>query len=278
MDHRTEHFWSSIADMLSEQKLFLNSRTNFNDPYDSRPIIENDLSSSSIRKYVDDMVENPYNPKRRPAQIARIINNTPFGRSPLKKGRLRNIKDGLRAHADEFLDSGGLLSFSLTGENPLLWGHYAGSFTGACAVFRRGTSVNSVLSVCANVVYVDERPRLPLSLFQAMASARMANQSYNDLGNEIFFRSFLHKSNHWAYEKEARIFVPSGAFKKVEFEPSELIGFILGPKLPPLIEEKMRAEIRSRKPSVSVQKSSLSQNEFKIIIPHAFTRQHASAA
>jgi hypothetical protein len=46
-----EHFWPTIRDLLSERTLFLNSRKNFNDPYDSRPIIDNDLSSAAVRAY-----------------------------------------------------------------------------------------------------------------------------------------------------------------------------------------------------------------------------------
>jgi hypothetical protein len=264
--------------MLSENRLFLNSRTKFNAPYDSRPIVDGDLSNSSIRDYIDEMSANPYNSKRKPSQIARIINATASGKLPLRKGRIQKIKDGLRASADEFLDSGGLLSFSLTAENPLLWGHYAASFAGICAIFRRGTSTRSALSVCARVAYVDARPRLALSLFHAMATARMAHEPYDDLAYEIFFRSFLHKSNHWNYENEARIFAPFSAYKKVSFEPEELIGFILGPKSSPTLEEKMKAEIKLLKPSISLHKSSLSENEFKIIIPHKFVRQHSSAA
>lgn len=264
--------------MLTEHRLFLNSRTRFNDPYDSRPIIEGDLSSSKIRDYVNDMVANPYNPKRKPSRIARIMSMASSGGPRLRKGAVQNIKNDLRANADEFLDSAGLLSFSLTAENPLLWGHYAASFTGLCAIFRRGLSTTSALSVCARVTYVEERPHLALSLLHTMASARMADQPYDDLANAIFFRSFLHKSNHWIYEKEARIFFPFHAFKKLHFESGELVGFILGPKAPDSLEHKLRDEIKQRNPSVGLHNSSLSPREFKIVIPHKFTRHHADAA
>jgi hypothetical protein len=62
-----------IANMLSEQTLFLNSRTKFNDPYDSRPIIQNDLSSSAIRDYCEEMFRNPFNPKRSFSGVAQIM-------------------------------------------------------------------------------------------------------------------------------------------------------------------------------------------------------------
>jgi hypothetical protein len=278
MDHRTDYFWPTVSEMLSEHRLFLNSRTRFNDPYDSRPIIDNDLSNSAIRDYVDDMVANPYNRRRKPSQIARIVAMRDSGRTLLRKGSIQNIKEGLLASANEFLDTSGLLSFSLTAENPLLWGYYAASFAGICTVFKRSTSGRSALSICARVAYVDQRPRLALSKFHAMAKARMAGQSYDDLANEIFFRSFLHKSNHWSHEKEARIFCPSKAFEKIEFGSDELIGFILGVNTPASVEEKLNTEIRLRKPTVAVHRSSLSRSEFKVVIPHILTRRSAKAA
>lgn len=277
MDHRTDYFWPTITDLLSEHRLFLNSRTKFNDPYDSRPIIDDDLSTSSLRQYTDEMLANPLNPRRSPSQMLRLLEMKAAGRTTLRKGSIRNIKSSVRASADEFLDSAGLLSFSLTAEHPLLWGHYAASFSGVCAVFKRGHAVESALSICANVVYVPKPPHLQLSLFHTMATARIANQKHDDLANEIFFRSFLHKSDDWRYEQEARIFYPFHALKHMPFEPGELSGFILGPKSSLSLEEKLKKEIRARKPSTALYKASLSQREYRVVLPHKFLQQPNAA-
>jgi hypothetical protein len=271
MDPRTKHFWPTINDMLSQQVLFVNSRRHFNDPYDSYPIIENDLSSLAVRAYCDEMIQNPFNPNRTVTGMARILDLKASGRTRLTKKMVENIKAEMRQATDDFLDTAGLLSFSLTAENPLLWGHYAASFTGVCSIFNRSTSMSSSLSMCATVSYVDRRPRLPMSLFHEMSTKRMSSQPYDDLTNEIFFLSFLHKSNHWAYEQEARIFFPFSALKKLSFDAAELIGFILGPRSAPELEGKMRAEITARRSSVGLYNSSLSRNDFRIIIPHKFT-------
>ncbi|HMG78869.1 MAG TPA: DUF2971 domain-containing protein [Xanthobacteraceae bacterium] len=278
MDSRTEHFWPAITDMLSEQTLFVNSRTRFNDPYDSHPIIENDLSTSAVRAYCEEMIKNPFDPKRSLTGIAHILDLKASGRTRLNKKMVENIKAEMRQATEDFLDTGGLLSFSLTAENPLLWGHYAASFAGICAIFRRSASTDSALSICASVSYVDKRPHLPMSLFHEMSIRRISGQDFDDIANDIFFLSFLHKSDHWAYEQEARIFYPFSAFQKLSFEPSELVGFILGPKSSSDLEQKMRTEIKKRRPSVALHKSSLSQNDFRIIIPHKFTQRHKHAA
>jgi hypothetical protein len=105
----------------------------------------------------------------------------------------------------------------------------------------------------------------------------MANAPLDEIANEIFFLSFLHKSSHWAYEHEARLFHPFHAFKKLPFDPHELIGFILGPLAPSDLEKKMKSEINARRPSTSLFKSSLSRNDFRIIIPHKFADRAATA-
>jgi Protein of unknown function (DUF2971) len=277
MDHRAAHFWTAITDMLSEHVLFLNSRTRFNDLFDSQPIIQNDLSSSDIHDYVSRSIERPFNPKRSFESIARLMQMRATGKRLDKKG-VENFKAGLRDRTNIYLNNAGLLSFSLTAEHPPLWGHYAAASAGLCAVFRRGTSVNSALSICAKVVYVDDRPRLRLSLFNKLSTQLMAEEPCDEVANELFFLSFLHKSSDWAYEQEARIFYPNHAFKKLSFEGNELVGFILGPSASRDLEQTLREEIRRRRPSVALHKASMSPARFRIIVPHEFAHYHSRAA
>lgn len=275
MNHHSKYFWPAINDMLSDQLLFLNSRTRFNDPYDSHPIVDSDLSTSAVRAYCDEAIQNPFNPMRTVTGVARILDLKVADRTRLTREMVKGIKSDMRQATEDFLDTAGLLSFSLTAENPLLWGHYAASFAGVCTVFRRGKSTTSCLSMCANVSYVGTRPRLPMSLFHNMTTRRMSGQSSEALENEIFFLSFLHKSNHWEYEQEARIFFPFGGSKKLSFDRTELVGFLMGPKSAPELEHKLRVEIAARRPSVALDRASLSNQDFRIIIPHKFTRRRS---
>jgi hypothetical protein len=278
LDPRADHFWAAIDDMLSNNLLFLNSRTKFNDPFDSRPIIQNDLSNAAIRDYFNKVIENPYHPTRSFSKIMQITELKATGRTHLKKKAIEVVKANLNKTANKILNEAGLLSFSQTAENPLLWGHYAASYTGVCVIFRRSASKSSSLSMCSRVSYVSERPRLPLSLLHELGMRSIAHESSEEIATEVFFLSFLHKSDHWAYEKEARIFYPMRAFKKLPFDQQEIVGFILGPNSSQELEKKIRNEIRARRSSLSLDKAALSQTEFKIVIPHKYTREHASAA
>lgn len=264
--------------MLCEQTLFLNSRSKFNDPFDSQPTIKDDLPASAIRNYLNEMMQNPLNPIRDASTIAKILQLKSLGKTHLNKAQIENIKKGSRQNAFEYLDECGLLSFSLTAENPLLWGHYAASFMGICAVFRRSNSIQSALSICAEVSYVEKRPQLPLSLLFELATNRIAGSPIDEVADRVLSLSFLHKDSHWSSEQEARIFYPFKAFKKIKFDTKELVGIIFGPKSPPELVDRLSVLVRSQRPVVSLHQASLSQTEFRIIVPHNYLRSQIAAA
>lgn len=256
--------------MLCKHELFLNSRANFNDPFDSQPIIRDDLENSAIREYLSEMVRNPINSNRDPTHIIKLFELGLSGKARLSKRSIAKIKSGASNNAALFLDQGGLLSFSLAPEHPLLWGHYSASYGGICAVFQRSESLTSALSVCAKISYVEKRPELHLSLLFDLARNQRSGQPFDDLSDTIFFRSFLHKSHHWAYEEEARIFHPFKAMQKIRFERKELRAFLVGPNATLDLETRLRAEIKHANASVEVYRTALSKTDFRIIIPHNF--------
>jgi hypothetical protein len=188
----------------------------------------------------------------------------------LSDKQIQSIKAASRCNAFGYLDDCGLLSFSLTAEDPLLWGHYAASFKGICAVFKRGSSMQSGLCVCAEVCYVENRPELPLSLLFALGANRMQGKPFDELANEVFFLSFLHKDKHWAYEQEARIFYPFRALKTITFDPHELIGFIFAPNSSRELRDRLTSEVKAKRPDITLSEATLSSTEFKITIPSQY--------
>jgi hypothetical protein len=269
MDHRTDYFWSAITDMLTEQKLFLNSRAKFNDPYDSQPEIQDDVSISDIRYHADEMVQNPWRMDRAPEDVLQILKLREQGRTHLTRKQLGNIKASMLQSASEFLDECGLMSFSLISDHPLLWGHYAAGSAGVCVVFRRGISMQSALCVCAEVSYVEARPRLPTRLLLEMVrTQRAGSKSFGEIADKVFSLSFLHKSKEWEYEREARIFYPFSASKKIKFDRKELVSIIVGPKAPTDLENKLKQATNQFTPEVTIHRALLSQNGYGIIAPN----------
>lgn len=276
LDHRTEYFWTTIADLLSNQEMFLNSRLNFNDPFDSQPVVVSDLKAPAIRSYFAHIIQNPFNSNRSAQSVEKLLQLQARGQVHLTKQNIENLKFKSRQNAFEYLDRCGLLSFSRTIKNPLLWGHYAASFSGICAVFKNSGSPKSIFSICADVLYVDQRPELPLSLIFDRGTSVMTGRSAieaDSLANKAFFLSFLHKDAHWSYEQEARIFFPFRSHQKMKFEEEELVGFVFGPNSTIELKTKLAAEIKLRRPKLPLFQATLSQTEFSIQIPQSISRR-----
>ena len=265
------HFWPAVADLLGEQKIFLSSRTSFNDPHDSNPEIEDDLSDSLIRNHAQEMLANPWRSDREPAEISQLLNLQAQGGIRLRKQQIAGIRAHARQTAKESLDQCGLASLSLTMDHPLLWAHYAAGYSGICVVFKRSNSLRSALCLCAKVSYCDSLPKLPVSLSYRMVAAQRANnEEFRELFDRIIFLSFLNKFRQWEYEQEARIVYPSRASTKIAFEKDELVGVVLGPRSSSSLEERLTGEVRRLAPSVRITKASLSSTDYKLALPDVF--------
>lgn len=92
-------------------------------------------------------------------------------------------RQALRKTKDKLSESKGLLCFSRTWENPVLWGHYADKHRGLCLGF-------SIPETHARqVTYVNSR------------------FSWPDIVDEQFMQQLLFtKFSHWSYEQEYRVY------------------------------------------------------------------------
>ena len=96
----------------------------------------------------------------------------------------REFRRALKETKAELSETKGILCFSESWRNPVLWGHYADKHQGLCLGFE----VHS--SVLGKVEYQDARLQLP------------------DRVNEKFMQKLLFtKFKHWEYEQEYRIYL-----------------------------------------------------------------------
>ena len=94
------------------------------------------------------------------------------------------LRLALKKTKQQLSKTNGLLCFSKTWRNPVLWGHYAGSHRGMCLGFDVSRTF------LTEVKYVTCRPPLPKVL------------------NEEFMKHLLFaKFSHWQYEQEYRAYV-----------------------------------------------------------------------
>jgi hypothetical protein len=94
--------------------------------------------------------------------------------------------------------SEGIICFSKSFENPVLWSHYADSHRGICLGFDIPDADHHIFPV----KYIDKpfKPNLEINGISAVTSS-----------SESVYKLYISKFNHWLYENEARWFIPLNA-------------------------------------------------------------------
>lgn len=96
----------------------------------------------------------------------------------------RQFRKGMKETKAELSKTKGLLCFSKTWKNPLLWGHYADKHKGICLGFEISDDILEKIN------YVKARLKRPTVL------------------NENFMKKVLFtKFEHWKYEQEYRVYI-----------------------------------------------------------------------
>lgn len=149
----------------------------------------------------------------------------------------------------------GLVCFSRTWSNPLLWGHYAEKHTGIALGF------DVPAALLSEVIYTSQRVRIEVD--PSTKAARLDEKLIN--------RLLLTKFSDWRYEEELRTFVQLDQLDKeaglyfLDFSPNlALMEVILGPRCE-LPVERIRALLQSDLPQVKVLKARMGFREFRVV-------------
>lgn len=119
-----------------------------------------------------------------------------------------------------------ILSLSKSPINPQLWAHYGGNYTGICLCFF--TAGN--FSAAQKVNYFEEKPHRGIDDRDDFDDFRI---------DELVCESLLMKQSGWSYEEEWRI-LQKDSNEFFAFEPKELVGVIVGHKMPKEIQAIIR--------------------------------------
>ena len=167
----------------------------------------------------------------------------------------KELRKFLRSWADEFNQGKGLLCFSKTWHNPVLWSHYASKHRGMCLGFDVADGLLQGVQYTKDrlsVPYIENKPEVRL--------------------DEAFVRDLLRtKFEHWAYEEEARAFVAldhstveSGSY----FHPFDAVIALKEVILGPMCElpiDRVRELVHSTYEYVSVVKARLAFKWFSVV-------------
>lgn len=202
---------------LSNNKLFISDPSNFNDPFDLRLTLHDDLSSAGFsepalqKAFIAAIEEWPrisdhwfYD-----AETFEALRYWTTGRLPLIY-----VEDAIKTRFKKF----GVACFSTELNQPLMWSHYGSSHKGMCVqYFVRSMTLASESDVLQ--YYVSYTSRLPpISLTEVLFAPRNVGQ-----------RMLATKSIDWAYEKEWRLIHPTVKGEAVDMPSGiEVASIIVG--------------------------------------------------
>lgn len=175
------------------------------------------------------------------------------------------LRKAFRATKDELRKDKGLLCFSRSWENPVLWSHYADKHRGVCL----GFDVRDEL--LDPVIYTDKPMKVPRD-----------PKTKQSKPSEEFMRALLYtKFIDWAYEEELRVFVQldndtieSGLYFHPFSRDIKLREVILGPRCE-LPINSIRKLVSKFNPKVIVIKSRVAYTKFKVVENRVATRTKA---
>ncbi len=191
-------------------------------------------------------------------RVGRIVDlNDPFDCSPHFVGNDASDREKILAEAinkkilADRSDKVGLLCFTRTWKDPVLWSHYADAHRGIALIIKQESS-----QMLFNVKYSNKRPPVP-------AAAVHGNMNQMEL-IKAMASSFTVKSPTWRYEQETRIIVklntcdPIGGDYFIPLPSKDLVGIILGLRCDysPEYFKVIFNKLGPRKPKIWVAKKS----------------------
>jgi len=167
----------------------------------------------------------------------------------------RDYRAAFKKMKDELSLDNGLICFSKSWTNPLLWGHYADKHTGICLGF-------DIKDERLSTVYYSKTP---------MRIGVDSKSGQPIITDEMINRLMRTKFSDWKYEDEMRVFISldhrtreSGLYFK-EFDTDMVLReIILGPRCE-LPISGVRAMVQSFTPEVTVIKSRIAFSSFRVI-------------
>jgi len=229
----------TLSSILIDSELWAASPTTFNDPFDCFPDIDLSGTYDEALAFID----------LRTARTGMTINREnrrKMARDIHKRGLGSISGEGGPATWRQSIEQFGVVSFSESCTDILMWSHYAENHTGVCLEF--GTETQPI-SFVAKVVYGPERPA-----FRPLEPDR----------THLIERILLHKADIWSYEREWRYLSIKEGAGKTRFPPSALKAVILGAAADEAFERALMDLIAAREVQVPVRRARFDEKTFRL--------------
>jgi len=159
--------------------------------------------------------------------------NDPFDCLSNRETFIKNMSEGASKHRDEI----GICCFSTTENNPLLWGHYAKSFTGFCVKYKNDSLIkNRNVAIRSHVSYLkDYTPSNPKFKNVAKQIDELPEGEFKKTVQHllVMLHEYCWKYHDWKYEREFRaITINSSEFKrKLNYEKDQVLEVYIGHRM-----------------------------------------------
>ena len=175
----------------------------------------------------------------------------------------KELRRAVSTLKNEFHKNRGLLCFSKSWHNPVLWSHYADKHRGVAL----GFDVND--EYVANIKYSDNR------LLVKFKNGQQRNELDSNFVNDLICTKY----QHWDYEEEVRLHIDikdsqnEGGLIFTEFEDVgiELKEVILGHSCEVTID-KIRKLVSVNYDNIEVIKARLAFRDFTVVIDHSLAK------
>lgn len=149
----------------------------------------------------------------------------------------------------------GVACFSESKDEILMWSHYADYHRGICLEFEFPDMPENLFSLCKQVRYCVDYPKLDFSDFLEPGQDNTVN---------FINRMILTKSKSWEYEKEWRMVLPGYGDKKVNFPPHLLKAVYLGCNISKRNKNKLLKILNDRSVLPELYQCKKSTNAFSL--------------
>lgn len=274
--------------ILKAQSVRYSSPLLFNDPFDVQSGLHFDFDLSLLHERVLDKIQELAESSDPP----KVDENDPWGKivlmtqhyypthgfprerfeekfGQLFEGLIEQIEVTQKKYQEHWwknlLPSLRVFCVSENREDLLMWAHYGKDHTGAVLEFLSLPDEDNALSVAKPVHYVGHPPAFfsESDWIDEILSLRRLDM------NKLYMGYVYHKSSHWSYEKEWRVWYPSSApstelFEDMSIRQSEFVALYLGCRAEAPFIQQVVSMARKAFPRIKIFKAHKENNAYSL--------------
>jgi len=249
--------WDFVEKTLLTDTLPLSRATTLNDPFDTNPVIVDDVVAADIFRFAEELLKQ----QGQVFDLAKVVDAQ--GR-PVSKQELEEHATALiYSLFKQRNEACHIASFSRRISSELQWSHYGDSYKGLAYHFVTRPSEGSGFKHLRPVRYSSQLPVILLSEMMDHINAFQSGGGFTLRWLAFEQRCFLTKSLEWAYEEEERI-IKQGGISEISFLDRELVSIIVGPRFPEAELDRLKAILTKRQRPLKLFRAQSSPTSYAV--------------